>query len=57
MYHKYRDSLINMRYSYRGKKYPNVPVHRCIVAGLVQTWNNIKTLSFAQYKKKEKKEN
>ena len=34
MYHKYRDSLFNIRYSYRGQKYRDVPVHRCIVAGL-----------------------
>ena len=33
MYCKYRDSLFNIRYSYRGKKYHDVPVHRCIVAG------------------------
>ena len=35
MYRKYRDSLFKIRYSYRGKKYRDVPVHRCIVAGLV----------------------
>ena len=26
MYRKYRDSLFNIRYSYRGKKYRDVPV-------------------------------
>ena len=36
MYRKYRDSLFNIQYSYHGKKYHDVPVHRCIfVAGLV----------------------
>ena len=35
MYRKYRDSLFNIRYSYSGKKYRDVPVHRCIIAGLV----------------------
>ena len=34
MYRKYRDSLFNIRYSYRGKKYREVPVHQCIVGGL-----------------------
>ena len=35
MYCKYRDSLFNKQYSYPGKKYSDVPVHRCITAGLV----------------------
>ena len=35
MYRKYRDSLINTQYLYRGKKYRDVPVHWCIVAGLI----------------------
>ena len=35
MYRKYRDSLFNIQYSHRGKKYCDVPVHRCIVAGLI----------------------
>ena len=34
MYHKYRYSLFDILYSYRGKKYRDVPVHWCIVAGL-----------------------
>ena len=34
MYCKYRDSLSNIRYSYRGKNYRDVPVHRCIIACL-----------------------
>ena len=37
MYRKYRDSLFNIRYSYCGKKYRDVPVHLCIVAGLMTT--------------------
>ena len=32
MYRKYR--LFNIRYLYRGKKYRDVPVHQCIIAGL-----------------------
>ena len=35
MYRKYCDSLFNIRYSYRGKKYRDAPVHQCIVAGLI----------------------
>ena len=35
MYRKYRDSLFNIRYSYRGKKYRNALVHWCIIAGLL----------------------
>ena len=31
--------MFNIRYSYRGKKYHDVPVHRCIVAGLTHTTN------------------
>ena len=34
MYHKYCDSLFDIRYLYCDKKYHDVPVHRCIVAGL-----------------------
>ena len=35
MYRKYRDSLFNIRYLYPGKKYCDVSVHWCIVAGLL----------------------
>ena len=34
MYRKYRDSLFNIRYSYRGKKYCDVPLHWFILAGV-----------------------
>ena len=37
MYRKYCNSLFNIRYLYSGKKYCDVPVHRCIIAGLMGT--------------------
>ena len=40
MYRKYRDSLFNIWYSYHGQEYHDVPVHRCIVAGLAIHNNN-----------------
>ena len=36
VYRKYHNSFFNIQYLYRGKKYRNVPVHRCIIAGLAR---------------------
>ena len=35
VYRKYRNSLFNIQYLYRGKKYCDVLVHWCIIAGLI----------------------
>ena len=58
MYCKYCNSLFNIRYSYLGKNYCDVPVHWRIVAGLITTfWYIDIGLWYCTLKTKDQKDN